>query len=80
MIESLLERAVADTSDVLQPVLNASYSLQELSEIELLTIATEVNKKLGYDLFQDLYYPRLVHDFALVTRAVSNNAIKKREV
>lgn len=80
MIESLLERAVADTSDVLQPVLNASYSLQELSEIELLTIATEVNKKLGYDLFQDLYYPRLLHDFALVTRAVSNNAITKREV
>lgn len=80
MNEQLLQKAVKDTSDVLKPVLNASYSLRKLSSIELIEIATTVNSTLGYELFDDLYAPRLMSEFALVTRAVANNAIPRRGV
>lgn len=79
MNEQLLHKAVKNKTDVLRPVLEASYSLTLLSSLELIEIATSVNKALGYDLFDDLYGPRLTTEFALVTRAVTNNAIPRRK-
>lgn len=75
----LLERAVRKDLKLLKPVLDASYSLKPLTELELLTIAKGINEKLGYDLFNDLYYPRLLNDFSLVSRTVAKVAIKEND-
>lgn len=79
MNEQLLQKAIKRHTNVLKPVMDASYSLKALSTIELIEIATSVNKALGFELFDDLYGPRLITEFALVTRAVSNNAIPRRK-
>lgn len=73
--ERLIRAVTRDTTGVLKPVLDASYALEPVSKYDMLVIAEDVNKNLGYTLFEDLHYPRLVHDFALVTRAVQLNAI-----
>lgn len=79
MNEHLVEKAIKNKTDVLKPVIEASYSLKKLPSIELIEIATSVNKELGFELFDDLYGPRLITEFALVSRAVSNNAIIRRK-
>ena len=75
MNEQLLQKAIKNHTNALKPVMSASYSLKPLSAIELIEIAISTNKALGFDLFEDLYGPRLATEFALVTRAVANNAI-----
>lgn len=70
-----LEKAINDTSDVLSPVVHMAYQLTPSSKMEVLELANDVNKKLGYELFNDLYYPRLVNDFAVVARAVQQHAL-----
>jgi hypothetical protein len=81
MNEQHLQKAIKNHTNVLKPVMDASYSpLKTLSTVELIDIATSTNKALGFDLFDDLYgYPRLATEFALVARAVSNNAIPARK-
>ena len=79
MKDEYIYRAVKDTSNVLQPVLDAAWSLKPLSKMEVVEIALAVNKRLGYDLFDDISYPRLVHDFSLVSRMVAQNAMGKLE-
>lgn len=74
---SLLERAIKEKPEVLMPVLQASYSLRKKSKLEVLEIARNVNKQLGYELFDDLYYTRLIHDFSFVTRVFAQVAISK---
>lgn len=77
MDAKLLDRAVKeDLTGILHPVLEASYSLEPLSNVDIIVIATNVNKQLGYDLFKDLYYPRLILDFSRVSRAVQINALR----
>lgn len=76
--EELLEKAIKKDVNKLKGVLKASYSLKPLNEIEVLEIAIDTNKRLGYELFDDLYYPRLVTDFSLVSRTVAKDAIKKQ--
>lgn len=76
MDEKLLELAVKEHPEHLQEVLNASYSLKKPDKLELMTIANETNKKLGFKLFNDLYYPRLIHDFSLVSRVVAKHSMK----
>ena len=77
MRNDYLIRAVKeDTKNVLAPVINAAYTLEPLSRYELMDIAVQVNDQLGYFLFDDLHYPRLVRDFALVARAMQRNAVK----
>ena len=79
MNEQRLQKAIKNHTNALKPVMDASYSLKPLSAIELIDIATSANKALGFDLFDDLYGPRLVTEFALVTRAVANNAIPSKK-
>lgn len=76
MKEELLERAIKEDVSKLKDVLRASYSLKALSKLEVLEIATKTNESLGYKLFNDLYYPRLVSEFSLVSRAVAKDAIE----
>lgn len=75
MNEELLKRALKEDSEKLYDVLDASYSLIPIERLELTEIARSTNKALGYELFNDIYYPRLVHDFALVTRALTKKAM-----
>lgn len=75
MNEELLKRAIQEDSEKLYPVLDASYSLKQIGRFDLTEIARKTNENLGYELFNDIYYPRLVHDFALVTRAVTKKAM-----
>lgn len=75
MDDKLLEKAVKeDLTGILKPVLDVAYALEPASSLEVLTIAQSTNKKLGYELFNDLYYPRLLLDFSRVARAVQINA------
>lgn len=79
MDEQLLQKAITGNTKILKPVIDASYSFRQISTIELIEIAISVNKTLGFELFNDLYGPRLKTEFSLVTRAVSNNAIPRRK-
>ena len=74
--EYLIKAVTGDTRNVLGPVLNAAYQLEPMGKYEIVEIAAKVNEQLGYDLFEELYYPRLVKDFALVARAVQTNALR----
>lgn len=72
----LIRAVTEDTKNILAPVVDAAYKLEPLSRYELVDIAVQVNEQLGYFLFDDLHYPRLVRDFAMVARAVQRNAMK----
>lgn len=75
----LLEKAVTNDMDkTLEPVCVAAYKLEPLPETEIIGIAMETNRKLGYELFDDLYYNRLILDFSRVARAVAINALKSK--
>lgn len=77
MQASLLENAVTqDTNGTLRPAVSAAYDLKAKSADELTKIAVDTNKALGFDLFDNLYYPRLVLDFSRVARAVAINALR----
>lgn len=71
---TLRTAVVGDRDGALKPVLDASYSLEPLDEFAIVGIAHDTNKNLGYELFDDLYYPRLLLDFSRVSRAVQINA------
>jgi hypothetical protein len=76
MRADLLERAVKeDLTETLAPVVYAAYSLEPVSDLKLTEIALDINKKLGYELFEDLAYNRLILDFQRVTKAVQLNAL-----
>lgn len=76
MRADLLERAVKeDLTETLAPVVYAAYSLEPISDLKLTEIALDMNKKLGYDLFEDLAYNRLILDFQRVAKAVQLNAL-----
>lgn len=74
--ETLIKAVTNDTKGVLLPIMKASYQLEPVSKYDLAQIAMQTNKDLGYTLFEDVHYPRLVKDAALVTRAVQYNAIR----
>lgn len=76
MRADLLERAVKeDLTETLAPVVYAAYSLEPVSDLKLTEIAVDMNNKLGYELFEDLAYNRLILDFQRVAEAVQLNAL-----
>lgn len=76
MRADLLERAVTeDLNETLAPVVYAAYSLEPISNLKLTEIALDINKKLGYQLFEDLAYNRLMLDFQRVAKAIQVNAL-----
>lgn len=67
----LLEKAVREHSDdILVDVIKAYESFDSMDIYELYKLAFAVNKKLGYDLFRDIYSYSLKRDFERVAIAV----------
>lgn len=76
MKNEIFEEAIKDASK-LKPVLDLAYRLDQPTTLEMVEAATEVNKNLGKDLFEDLAPNRLVLDFDAVARGVAHNATKQ---
>lgn len=75
----LLNRAVTeDLTETLKDVCVAAWTYPTPDKLTLLTIANDTNRRLGYELFDDLYHPRLINDFAAVSLAVQQNALKSK--
>lgn len=67
----LLEKAVREHSDdILVDVIKAYENFDSMDIYELYELAFAVNKKLGYDLFRDIYSYSLKRDFERVAIAV----------
>ena len=66
-----LEKAVREHSDdILVDVIKAHENFDSMDIYELYELAFAVNKKLGYDLFRDIYSYSLKRDFERVAIAV----------
>lgn len=74
--KKLIQAIKSDTKGILNPVVFSAYSLTPTPKYEMVQIAKSINQKLGYTLFEDCHYPRLVRDFAIVARAMAKNAVK----
>ena len=64
----LLQKAIEENYNALSEVNNAAYSLEPLSEERLIEIAKDVNKQLGYELYDKLDKESLVADFSTTSR------------
>jgi|GEM_PF-225085 len=72
-----LEKALVEHSDdILLDVVKAHENFDSMETYELYTLAFEVNEKLGYRLFRDIYSYSLKRDFERVAKAVET--YKKR--
>ena len=66
-----LEKAIVEHSDdILLDVVKAHENFDSMETYELYTLAFEVNGKLGYRLFRDIYSYSLRRDFEKVAKAV----------
>ena len=66
-----LEKALVEHSDdILLDVVKAHENFDSMETYELYTLAFEVNEKLGYRLFRDIYSYSLKRDFEKVAKAV----------
>ena len=66
-----LEKAIVEHSnDIILDVVKAHENFDSMETYELYTLAFEVNKKLGYRLFRDIYSYSLKRGFEKVAKAV----------
>ena len=66
-----LEKALVEhCDDILVDVVKAHENFDSMETYELYTLAFEVNEKLGYRLFRDIYSYSLRRDFERVAKAV----------
>lgn len=66
-----LEKAIVEhCDDILVDVVKAHENFDSMETYELYTLAFEVNEKLGYRLFRDIYSYSLKRDFEKVAKAV----------
>ena len=66
-----LEKALVEHSDdILLDVVKVHENFDSMETYELYTLAFEVNEKLGYRLFRDIYSYSLKRDFERVAKAV----------
>ena len=66
-----LEKAIVEHSDdILLDVVKAHENFDSMETYELYTLTFEVNEKLGYRLFRDIYSYSLRRDFERVVKAV----------
>ena len=66
-----LEKALVEhCDDILVDVVKAHENFDSMETFELYTLAFEVNEKLGYRLFRDIYSYSLKRDFERVAKAV----------
>lgn len=77
-MEDFEKVVTTDLNNHLEEVYKASYSLIPKSKLEIMQIADRVNKKVGFELFKDLYYPTLICEFSIITRMAQDNALKSK--
>ena len=66
-----LEKALVEhCDDILVDVVKAHENFDSMETYELYTLAFEVNEKIGYRLFRDIYSYSLRRDFERVAKAV----------
>ena len=66
-----LEKSLVEhCDDILVDVVKAHENFDSMETYELYTLAFEVNEKLGYRLFRDIYSYSLRRDFERVAKAV----------
>lgn len=74
-----MEKAVKNSKKgELKPVFEIAYALQPKDKLEVLQTAYEINERLGYELFDDLYYPRLIQDMSTIARAAQLNMLESK--
>ena len=73
----LLQKAIEENYNVLSEVNNAAYSLEPVSEERLIEIAKDVNKQLGYELYDKLDKESLVADFSTTSREMFKYTLDK---
>ena len=71
LLNDRLEKALVEhCDDILVDVVKAHENFDSMETYELYTLAFEVNEKLGYRLFRDIYSYSLRRDFERVAKAV----------
>ena len=73
----LLQKAIEENYNALSEVNNAAYSLEPVSEERLIEIAKDVNKQLGYELYDKLDKESLVADFSTTSREMYKYTLDK---
>lgn len=78
-MDNFIKAVTEDTTNILAPVYKEVFTLrpvgEEVKTETLQKIALNVNKKLGYELFEDYSRDRLILDFALITRMAQLNML-----
>ena len=73
----LLQKAIEENYNALSEVNNAAYSLEPVSEERLIEIAKDVNKQLGYELYDKLDRESLVADFSTTSKKLYKHTLDK---
>ena len=78
-MDNFIKAITEDTTNILAPVYKEVFTLrpigEEVKEETLQKIAINVNKKLGYELFEDYHRDRLILDFAVITKMTMENML-----
>ena len=78
-MDNFIKAVTEDTTNILAPIYKEVFTLrpigEEVKEETLQKIAINVNKKLGYELFEELNRDRLILDFAAITRMSMQNML-----
>lgn len=79
-MDNFIKAVTEDTTNILAPVYKKVFTLrpigEDVKEETLQKIAINVNKKLGYELFEDYHRDRLLLDFTIITRMAQLNMLK----
>lgn len=79
-IDKFEKVVINDTKGILIDIAKSMYSLEQLSEVEIVEIANKTNKKLGYELFTNMNSTNLSKEFALITRMIQINSVKDIDI
>ena len=79
-MDNFIKAVTEDTTNILASVYKEVFTLrpigEDVKEETLQKIAINVNKKLGYELFEDYHRDRLLLDFTVITRMAQLNMLK----
>ena len=73
----LLQKAIEENYNALSEVSNAAFSLDPVSDERLVEIAKDVNKQLGYELYDKLDKESLIADFSTTSREMYKYTLDK---
>lgn len=73
----LLKKAIKENYNALSEVSNAAFSLEPVSDERLVEIAKDVNKQLGYELYDKLDKESLIANFSTTSREMYKHTLDK---